>query len=305
MKKTKIIIPAMGLLLLSTAASITGTVAWFAVNTSVAVEGLNVRAKAEGGIVIAPYAYTPSAVVSDSSKTDSAYVAPAQNAFGASANVGLSVADLYPTSTSNTTAWWHAGSASVDDHTAVDGSYVNLATQTTFESDGKLITGNGSTEAYKLAGQYFQYSQFRVKSTTEVDKYSLYLRSLTVTSATNNSPELNQSLRVAIKVGAVTTFVAPKYTAAPVSPAEPLKWYNGTAVQNATLSYGLTPNVKISADNAVVGDNAVDSPYEPAGVDLQIWVYYEGEDPNCKTINTEGVTIDSLALTFTFATTAA
>ena len=44
MKKTKIIIPAMGLLLLSTAASVTGTVAWFSANAKVQASGMNVHA---------------------------------------------------------------------------------------------------------------------------------------------------------------------------------------------------------------------------------------------------------------------
>lgn len=45
MKKTKIIIPALGLLLLSTAASVTGTVAWFAMNASVSATGMQITAK--------------------------------------------------------------------------------------------------------------------------------------------------------------------------------------------------------------------------------------------------------------------
>ena len=45
MKKTKIIIPAIGMLLLSTAASITGTVAWFSMNTTVTATGMTIKAK--------------------------------------------------------------------------------------------------------------------------------------------------------------------------------------------------------------------------------------------------------------------
>lgn len=45
MKKTKVIIPALGLLLLSTAASITGTVAWFSANATVTATGMNVQVK--------------------------------------------------------------------------------------------------------------------------------------------------------------------------------------------------------------------------------------------------------------------
>ena len=44
MKKTKVIIPALGMLLLSTAASITGTVAWFSANNTVTASGMNIQA---------------------------------------------------------------------------------------------------------------------------------------------------------------------------------------------------------------------------------------------------------------------
>ena len=47
MKKTKIIIPALGLLLLSTAASVSGTVAWFAMNASVTATGMQITAKSD------------------------------------------------------------------------------------------------------------------------------------------------------------------------------------------------------------------------------------------------------------------
>ena len=47
MKKTKIIIPALGMLLLSTAASVTGTVAWFAMNNTVSATGMQVTAKTD------------------------------------------------------------------------------------------------------------------------------------------------------------------------------------------------------------------------------------------------------------------
>ena len=53
MKKTKIVIPALGLLLLSTAASVTGTVAWFSSSTAVTVSGMNVTTKVSGNLLIA------------------------------------------------------------------------------------------------------------------------------------------------------------------------------------------------------------------------------------------------------------
>ena len=318
MKKTKIIVPALGMLLLSTAASVTGTVAWFAVNTSVTVSGLQVKAKAEGGIVIAPYALTATAITVDSgegnSVTDASFAAPAANAFGASALTSLGVAELYPTSTSTATAWYHATSNAVDVHTGVNGTYTTLAAGSAngagFKLDGVLVDGAGShASPYASVGRYFSHTKYRVKSTNSVDTFSLYVREIAVTGETN-SQAMNKSLRVAIKVGdANAVFFAPKYATEP-DPAP--NWCSAVndgagTVTAASLNYGLTfnPGVQI-ANNTVVGNNGQTTPsYIPAGVDMDIWVYYEGEDTNCKTINTEGITIDSLGLSFTFGTTAA
>ena len=52
MKKTKVIIPALGILLLSTAASVTGTVAWFTTNNTVAADGMQIMAKVSGNLYI-------------------------------------------------------------------------------------------------------------------------------------------------------------------------------------------------------------------------------------------------------------
>ncbi len=53
MKKTKIIVPALAVLLLSTAASVSGTVAWFSMNTSIKVSGMTVTTKVSSSLQIA------------------------------------------------------------------------------------------------------------------------------------------------------------------------------------------------------------------------------------------------------------
>lgn len=52
MKKTKILVPALGMLLLSTAASVTGTVAWFAANAQVTANGMAIKAKTESEFLV-------------------------------------------------------------------------------------------------------------------------------------------------------------------------------------------------------------------------------------------------------------
>lgn len=52
MKKSKIIIPALGMLVLSTAATVSGTVAWFTMNKIATAQGMVVGAKTSGSLII-------------------------------------------------------------------------------------------------------------------------------------------------------------------------------------------------------------------------------------------------------------
>ena len=65
MKKTKVIIPALGILLLSTAASVTGTVAWFSSNASVSATGMSVKARTDEALVIGKDVKVGSAITVD------------------------------------------------------------------------------------------------------------------------------------------------------------------------------------------------------------------------------------------------
>ena len=305
MKKTKIIVPALGMLLLSTAASVTGTVAWFAVNTSVTVTGMEVRAKAEGGIVIAPYSITKSSVSAASgttpnrtnTKTDFAISVPAASAFKNTAENNLGLAELYPTSTSTAATWYHATSDDVNEHEAA-GAYTTLSSIT---QDGNILNGNGRESGDGALGlysldQYFLYNKYRVKCTSLADSFGLYIRSIDVDVTGTNTAALNKSLRVAIKAGTgAVKFFAPLYAA---DYAGDLNYYNGTA---ATANTGIIKGAAYTTGNMLT---ASASEVVNAGIDLEIWVYYEGEDENLKTINADGVTCDTLELEFTFATTA-
>ena len=71
MKKSKIIVPALGILVLSTAAAVTGTVAWFTSSNLVSVSGMQLKIDPEDGMVVANEAKSPwatSAVASHTGK---------------------------------------------------------------------------------------------------------------------------------------------------------------------------------------------------------------------------------------------
>ena len=68
MKKSKIIIPALAMLVMSTAATVTGTVAWFTMNTTATAEGMVVAAKTNGSLIVKEIAATNAALPTNSDK---------------------------------------------------------------------------------------------------------------------------------------------------------------------------------------------------------------------------------------------
>ena len=125
MKKTKIIIPALGMLLLSTAASVTGTVAWFAANASVTATGMTIKAKSDSEFL----------VISKSSDLTANAKSVNLNTIGAGNAV-------LPTNWVNDTGYkWVSGSGTTTENGALDGSYTALtiseATSPFGAADGK------------------------------------------------------------------------------------------------------------------------------------------------------------------------
>ena len=92
MKKTKIIVPALGMLLLSTAASVTGTVAWFSANTQVTANGLQVKAKSNQTFLL-----IAETVSGDNNAAKAASIQALNDGAGQTA-VGFTIADpeVYP-----------------------------------------------------------------------------------------------------------------------------------------------------------------------------------------------------------------
>lgn len=108
MKKTKIIIPALGMLLLSTAASVTGTVAWFSMNRTVTAEGLQVRVSTASDLYIYNGSYSTDAWGSAPSLDT---IATAKNIdVAAIANNGAT--QLVPSSTINYGTWFYLANSS-------------------------------------------------------------------------------------------------------------------------------------------------------------------------------------------------
>lgn len=289
MKKTKIIVPALGMLLLSTAASVTGTVAWFAMNTEVTATGMKVRAKAEEGLLI-----NEVAAATDPHWDDEATAAQ------------TTATELYPTSTANGTDWFHAasklendaaqGNASTDNSNLVSGYEQLSLTSLTGSGIGAAASAGANAQrdvfgkaAADKVGYYVQYTYY-IKSSGATNKITLkneatnqVVRITEVTAdGSSVSTDLNKALRVGVKLknefyiynplgGTSSYYVGTEHTAVTTKASDTI----------TTTDLGELP--------ASTSD----------GAPVNIFIWYEGEDANCRSTNIKA-TLDALSVTVKF-----
>ena len=132
MKKTKIIVPALGLLLLSTAASVTGTVAWFAANRIVTASGMSVTVKSDSTFLLIQAAPVEG-------ENDAAKVATIQGTKATSATATSASAQLLPVA--------HDTLQTSDGISVIEGATDGTSNKwyTDFSNDPASATGSGST----------------------------------------------------------------------------------------------------------------------------------------------------------------
>lgn len=288
MKKTKIIVPALGVLLLSTAASVTGTVAWFSMNNFVTATGMNVKAKAENGIVI-------SNAADGASWKDSA------------TSLHSSTLEVKPTSTATAATWVHSTSNdAADENTEND---YDLLTTAVDSATGAGYVDENANSAYDSATDsvYYSMHSFYIKSSAQAITNTLYITNVQATlPAPQNSENLNKALRVLVKLnGAATAKVySPVYAAADYSVATTAGKYSGEGAAtkaevkpiDASAANGLIATAKqeFLPNEAIPANNGT-----PLRID--VYLYFEGEDPNCISNNLTA-TLDTINVSVTFGT---
>ena len=273
-KRSKILAAAIALLGFSTAASITGTVAWFTANNIVSATGMQIQAQAEEGIVIAEEL----ASYSDASwKTN---VTAAHNGV-ASDNKGY-----IPTSTANAANWYHGNSESADTHEAGTGdNAVQEVTPVTVADGIGSATVNGITNRH-----LYLLNHFYVQSTVPTDGIAhqdLQIKNVKATDSSTDAKALalNKSLRVLFKLGSTVKIYCPlleaDFTAA--GQAGAAEYING----DDTTPFVLASDTTIPAYVANANTSCLD---------VEVYCYFEGEDTNCKSANIG--TFASIAISF-------
>ena len=272
MKKTKVIIPALGLLVLSTAASVTGTVAWFSSNQIVTANGMQVKAKAQAGLVIANTAVT----------TASSYSASA-------ASVKATVAELFPASTADLATWVTSTSTNPN----------NANTQQAYSTAAAWVDNN-------TAAHYVVHDFYIRSSATELTVGSLDVNSVAVIATSQTEQDdgfdnLSKSLRVGIKFDGS----ANHYIYAPVN-----GYTASYTVQSTTGAYVANDRTTVTplSGSTVSHDNDTHVTTIPAntavGLHAFVYIWFEGEDAACISNNIIA-NLESLTVSVEFSYTAA
>ena len=284
MKKTKVIIPALGILLLSTAASVTGTVAWFTAANDVDVSGLQFKAQSEQAIV-----------VSNEGKTSwlNSGVSASHNGQGAT---------FLTTSTADFTNWYHAYSSDANNGQAtVDRVQltVNKPSAGTTSSDtglGVVSQTDTSAKDYNFNAQnVYLLNRFYVQSATQIalESQDLYIKDLAVSGATTNAA-LDASLRVGFAYDTEGKFIF-----APVAGAT--ETYNVYTAAETPVATSVTAIKDTSSGVVISGSAGVNIPaYSANGTSalpIEVFIWFEGEDANNKSANVLG-NMDNLSITF-------
>jgi hypothetical protein len=300
---TKKLLGAVGMLSISAAMLVSSTFAWFTMNRTVTATSMQVQAKGEGGLLISEVGAT------GSSGWDN------EATFAVD---GAEPVRLYPASTYNSAAWWHANSTTLDQEagntdattksTYLSGNY----TEITGYSTASIGTATANSTAlgtihYQDAdadnaydngeGYYMQYTYYLKTSAdgttplgTAVGNQNVQIKVPAITAG-SGSGELDKSLRVGV---ALDNYF---YIFAPVS------GYDGTYF--VTTNAGGTANVAATvyaADTYVSTHLTSLDGITSAGIPVNVYVWFEGEDAACKSSNLTA-TLDQLDISVEFKLT--
>ena len=277
MKQFKKLIPALAMLLVSASMMGTSTYAWFSMNTAVQATGMQVQAVAEDGIVIA-----------NSAKASWSNTATAQ----------VTSATLVPTSAAAVTSpsFVHNSSTNADQAQGNQeaASYTDLSlTWNTNSSEGiGYEDANSNSTLDNNEKSYVLLNNFFIKSSgATITGKTLYINDVTVTSSASLLA-IDNSLRVLVVVGSTAYIYAPVINAG-----------NGTT----TLTYNYKETTSVTALNATAAEGYDKSTgittipnTDAEAINAKIYIYFEGEDENCKSTNISGITVDTVTVTVNF-----
>lgn len=277
MKKTKVIIPALGMLLLSTAASVTGTVAWFAANASIQANGMRITANTDSSFLIVG---------------TSNVLATVQAANNTTADLSASNAQVSPIAHDTIANTTDANATDVSNlkeyQLASDNSKkITIDAYNALDAEGKAlyeaVNANGTNWYYQVADAVTASTSTKQKNYLEtLDEHYILHTTIYVTMSIGS----NDASNLKVKAASFTMTSVKDGAQESMNPVRVL-------VTSATAS------VEFSARNPSAGlpsDVVLATTVTPAAlVPIDIYVYYDGNDADVYTnnaANLEGATVD-------------
>lgn len=247
-KMKKIVAAAMAMMTLSTAAAVTGTVAWFTASNVVTANGMSLTADTEQGINISNEGLTE--------WKDSIEASHKGTLSGTQAK-------FIPTTTGNASVWSHANSTDRDNAQS-DATLSPLTLQEAGEGIWK-VNNSGSAIHDK---NVFLLNKFYLRSSTplEITNKTLYCNSVTA-SRSGAEQQMDMAFRVLVKYGSTVQIYAP-------FESEP----ENDALASSAKNQVLAQTVTIPASTATTAAQLLE---------IEVYCYYEGKDSHCKSANIE------------------
>ena len=242
------LLAAIAMVLVAAIALGSSTYAWFVASNSVTAEGMTVQAQSESGLAISFQG------------TD----------WGTSASAGVATGvKLYPASTKDLTKWSHATAKTSNNKTATQETRENITDKVFDGTSGAFKDGNG----------YVFMKEFKIRSTAtgEAQSKGLYVKSITVTGATQ---KMSAAMRVGVRYNATNSGNNKSYIYAPVSldGATPLTSYNWYQDADDANGSPVTIDQVGKTTSTLIGENTEISSDASKAEVVQIYIWFEGED---------------------------
>ena len=283
--------------------------AWFTMNKDVQVKNMQVKAKAEGGLLI-----NEVDTVGDANWDDEATA----NALPGTA--------LLPTSTTNGAAWFHANSKSAHDEAGAtlnnkdanissNGySALSLKASTTTATSGTKAensvyyvdednddTFDANENAYYVKYRYYMKVSSDTKLTlgTSSGEQNVAIKEVKVTlPGTPTSANLDKSLRVGIAMGDKMYIYAPVYgTGATSDTYYACTSVTGTGTTQTIANSAVLPYATNEKTNTALAE--LPKMTDP-GTPVDVYVWFEGEDDFCQS-DMITATLDDISVDITFS----
>jgi hypothetical protein len=282
----KKMIPALGMLMISASMLATSTYAWFTMSDTVSVTGMKLKATAEDGLLISDYTKTNWATSWTVTMDNAAVLAPTSAAAAAS-----------PAFVSAKSNRFDNADAYQANPALPDGGYTALSTLTydgtpnTGEGIGSVTTGTGNAAQ---TTNYVLLRKFYIKGSGNAAwAQNLVIDEVTASIAENaTSTAIENSLRVLVVAGTNAFIYAPNQNLASGTTTMSYK-YNGTTDVTA-----LAP----ATDSTCTSITSIPAGNTESPIEVAMYMYFEGEDANCKSSNVSGITLNDITVSAKFKT---